>query len=551
MGYLPIIIEEKYIFGGKMKQILCIGLLLMASLMMCTSFTGCCNSDINNIDVYTTYVSSEPSNLDPARGVDVNEGVIQARIFDGLVRYNEKMELVPDLAESWTVSEDGCEYIFNLRENVFFHDGQRFTSADVVFTFDRVLNPKTSSPRTWVLERILGAEDRMNGKSDFTAGLKAIDEHTVSIKLTEPFAPFMSLLTMPACYILPSESKDKFSDPSFFEKPVGTGPFYVVDRVRDSYIYLKANKNYFLGKPKVENFLVRIITENLKAELEFECGSIDMVQLYASNYDRFKAMPEYKDKIADIPAMNVHYIGFNNQAAPFDNPKLRKALNLLVDREKIIKAIFSGRAAPAKGSIPPGISGYTEGDTGICFNPEEGMKMLEELGYNKSNPLSFDLYQKSQQSAFEVTRFFQGEMKKYGINVTIKPMEWSALKDAINKGEAPAFYMNWYGDYPDGENFLNPLFHSKNWGSGGNRARFKNDEVDAMIEEAVKITDEKLRAEAYDKINRKVADLAPWIYLWHSSESYLAGPRVEHIDFYPMFLNDRGMNITLKLNQQN
>lgn len=534
-----------------MKRILCAGLLLIAALTICTSFTGCGVSDLNDIDVFSTYVSSEPSNLDPARGVDVNEGVIQSRIFDGLVRYNEKMELVPDLAESWTISEDGCEYIFNLRKDVTFHNGQRFTSADVVFTFDRILNPKTSSPRTWVVEKILGAEDRMNGKTEYTAGLNAIDPYTVSIRLTEPFAPFMSLLTMPACYILPSESKENFGNPGFFDKPVGTGPFYVADRVRDSYILLKANENYFLGKPKVGNLLVRIITENLKAELEFESNSLDMVQLYSSNYDRFKEKPEYCDKITDIPAMNVHYIGFNNQAAPFNNPKLRKALNLLVDREKIIKAIFSGRAVPAKGSIPPGISGYTDGDTGIGFNPEEGMKMLAELGYSKSNPLEFDLYQKAQQSAFEITRFFQGEMKKYGITVNIKPMEWSALKDAINKGEAPAFYMNWYGDYPDGENFLNPLFHSKNWGSGGNRARFKSDEIDALLDEAVKITDEKLRAEAYDKINRKVVDQAPWIYLWHCSETYLTGPRVEHIDLYPMFLNDRGLNISLRLNQKN
>lgn len=534
-----------------MKRILLVCLPLMTAFISCFSLTGCCNYDSASLDVYTTYVSSEPSNLDPARGVDVNEGVVQSRIFDGLVRYNEKMELVPDLAESWTISEDGCQYTFKLRKNVTFHNGQKFTSADVAFSFDRILDPKTSSPRTWVLERIKGASDRMNGKSGFTEGIKVIDDYTICLTLSEPFAPFMSLLAMPACYILPSGLKDIEDKIAFFDSPSGTGPFYITERVRDSYIHMKANQSYFLGKPKVGNLLVRIITENLKAELEFESGSIDVVQLYPSNYNRFKENPEFSDKIADIPAMNVHYIGFNNQTAPFNNPKLRKALNYFIDREKIIKAIYSGRAVPAKGSIPPGISGYTSKDTGICFNPEKGLKMLAELGYNKSNPLKFDLYQKAQQSTFEVTRFIQGDMKKYGIEINIKPMEWSALKDAINKGEAPAFYMNWYGDYPDGENFLNPLFHSKNWGSGGNRAHFKDEEIDRLLEEAVKITDEKLRAEAYDRINRKVIDQAPWIYLWHCSESYLAGPRVEHIDFYPLFLNDNGMNISIKTNQKN
>lgn len=533
-----------------MKQILCVSLLLTTALVVCSLMTGCCSSGLGNLDVFSTYISSEPSNLDPARGVDVNEAVIQSRIFDGLVRYNEKMELVPDLAESWEISDDGKEYIFNLRKNVKFHNGQQFTSSDVVFSLDRILDPKVASPRTWVLEKILGAEDRMNGNSQHTEGIVALDEYKVSIKLSEAFAPFLCLLTTPACYILPCKSKDEFVNGDFFDKPVGTGPFYVLDRVRDSYIHLAANDNYFLGKPKVGNLFVRIITENLKAELEFESDSIDVVQLYPSNYERFKAMPKYSSRITDIPALNTWYIGFNNQAQPFDNVKLRKALNLLVDREKIIKAIYSGRAVPAIGSIPPGISGYNKKDTGIGFKPNEAIQLLNELGYNEKHPLEFEAFIKSQQSTFEIARFIQGEFKKYGVNMTLKPMEWSALKDAINKGEAKVFFMNWYGDYPDGENFLTPLFHSKNWGAGGNRAHFKDEEIDRLLENAVKITDEKARSEAYDLINRKIVDQAPWIYLWHCSESYVSGPRVENIDFYPMFFCDKGLTISLKKDQQ-
>ncbi len=528
-----------------MKRIICAGLLIFGFLTVITSLTGCCDNSLDNTNVFSTYISSEPSNLDPARGVDVNEAVIQSRIFDGLVRYNEKMELVPDLAESWEISKDGCEYIFKLRQNVTFHNGKKFTSADVVFTLDRILDPKTASPRTWVLEKIDGALDRMNGKTDKTSGIKALDEYRVSIKLKEPFAPFICLLTTPACYILPSESKEAFKGSDFFNKPVGTGPFFVKDRVRDSYIKLEANKDYFLGKPQVDSIFVKIITENLKAELEFECDTIDLLQLYPSNYDRFKAMPKYENRIVDVPALNTWYIGFNNQEAPFNDVRIRKALNYLIDREKIIKAIYSGRAVPAIGSIPPGISGYDSKPTEICFNPEEGKKLLAEAGYNEKNPLKIELYQKAQQSAFEITRFIQGELKNYGVVVELKPMEWSALKDAINKGEAKAFFMNWFGDYPDGENFLYPLFHSKNWGSGGNRAKFKNEEIDKLLDEVVKITDEKLRSQAYDRINRKIVEQAPWIYLWHCSESYVTSPRVKNIDFYPMFFCDKGLNISL------
>lgn len=496
---------------------------------------------------FSSYLSSEPSNLDPARGVDVNEASVQAKVFDGLVRYDENMKLVGNLAESWTSSADGREYIFKLKQNVLFHNGQILTAHDVVFSLDRILDPSVGSPRTWVLEKVEGAAERMRGETEKVVGISAVDDFTVSIKLNASFAPFLSLLTMPACYILPYGSAEAIKDKTFFEKPAGTGPFKIIERVRDSYLKLVVNQAYHDVKPRLAAIEMRIIPENMKAEMEFESGNLDMLQLYPANYDRFKSDPEFASRIADVPALNVFYVGFNNQQAPFDDVRIRRALNMLVDREKIIKAVYQGRAVPANGSIPPGISGYNKDLSDLAYNPEEGRRLLKEAGYSRKNPLSFDLYQRSSQAAFEITRILQGELKKHGVQVNLKPMEWSALKDAVSKGEAPAFYMSWFGDYPDGENFLYPLFHSKNWGSGGNRARFKNEEIDRMIEESVKIQDADRRAEAYDLINRKISGQAPWIYLWHCSESYLTSSKVSNIDYSPMFFCDKG--ITLSVNE--
>lgn len=531
-----------------MKRILfsmvVIGLMAFSANLILNSPARTNTSDGSGI--FCTYLSSEPANLDPARGVDVNEANVQAKIFDGLVRYDEQMKLVSALAESWTVTSDGKEYIFKLREDVHFHNGQKLTAADVVFSLDRVLDPAVASPRTWVLEKVEGAAERMKGASAKVTGITQLDEYRVSIKLVSPFAPFMSLLTMPACYILPHQSSAAITDKSFFEKPVGTGPFKIVERVRDSYIRLVANQAYVGVKPHLAEIELRIIPENMKAEMEFESGNLDLLQLYPSNYQRFRADPDHKTRIHDVPAMNVFYVGFNNQMPPFDDARVRKALNLLIDRQKIIDAVYQGRAVAAKGSIPPGILGYNKEAVGYGYNPEEGLRLLKEAGYTRKNPLSFDIYQKSAQAAFEITRLIQGELKKHNVNVNLKPMEWSALKDSINKGEAPAFYLSWFGDYPDGENFLYPLFHSNNWGSGGNRARFKNSEIDRMIEEAVKIQDADMRAEAYDRINRRVYDQAPWLYLWHCSESYLTSPRVSNIDFSPLFFCDKALTISVK-----
>ncbi|MFZ2958494.1 MAG: ABC transporter substrate-binding protein [Candidatus Ozemobacteraceae bacterium] len=491
-------------------------------------------------------LTSEPANLDPARGVDVNEGCVQAKLFDGLVRFDEKMQLIGDLAESWEITDEGRTYIFKLRKDVTFHDGKPFTARDVVFSFNRLLDPSVKSPRTWVLEKVAGAKERLAGSASEVAGINAPDDVTVKIALVEPFAPFISLLTMPACYILPMDSAAAIADRSFFEKPAGTGPYTMVGRERDSFIRLTANASYHGVKPLIETIELRIIPESMKTEMEFETGNLDLLQLFPSNYDRLAAKPENVGRIKDVPAMNVFYLGLNNQKPPFNDMRVRQALNMLIDRNAIINAVYKGRAVVAKGSIPPGIIGYNASAAGYPFNPKQGTDLLKEAGFDKKHPLKFDLFQKSSQAAFEVTRLIQGEFKKHGVQVTLRPMEWSALKDAIDKGEANAFYLSWYGDYPDGENFLFPVFHSKNWGSGGNRARYKNEAVDGMIATAMRIQDPLKRAEAYAKVNQTVTEEAPWIFLWHLNESYLLGPRIEGIEMSPLFGYDKGLTVTFK-----
>jgi len=498
------------------------------------------------VGIFRGYLTSEPSNLDPAKGVDVSEGTVQAKVFDGLVSYDSKMQLVGNLAESWEIKDEGKTYVFKLRKGVKFHNGQDFTSKDVVFSFNRLMDPSVKSPRTWVLEKVLGAKEKLDGKQTSITGISAIDDFTVQIVLVEPFAPFLSLLSMPAAFILPSGAEEAIKAKTFFEKPFGTGPFRIVDRERDSCISLEANTNYHGVKPSISGIEYRIIPESMKAEMEFESGNIDILQLFPSNYERFKAKEDFAKRIHDVPAMNVFYIGFNNQKPPFNDLRVRKALNMLVNREAIIESVYKGRGIIAHGSIPPGILGYSEKLKGYEYDPERGLALLKEAGFTKKHPLEFELFQKSSQAGLEITRLIQGELARHGVKVILRPLEWSALKEAIDKGEALAFYLSWFGDYPDGENFLFPLFHSKNWGSGGNRARYRNDSIDDMLNSALKIQDPQKRAEAYEQVNRLVVEDAPWLYLWHCSESYLVGPKVEKIEFSPLFSVDKGLSIAMR-----
>lgn len=518
--------------------------LVLAVVGILASHPGDTSTNVSG-GTFRAYLTSEPGNLDPARGVDVNESSVQAKIYNGLVRYDEQMKLVGDLAESWEAQSDGTTFTFKLRPNVKFHNGQTLTSADVLYSFERLLDPTTKSPRTWVLEKVLGAKERLQGLANSVAGLSAPDAMTVKITLTEPFSPFLSLLTMPSCYILPSGSTAEIASKRFFEKPAGTGPFQMVGRERDSYVRLAAFPEYFGQKPQVGVLELRIIPESLKAEMEFESGNLDLLQLHPSNYERFSGRPEYAGRIHDVPAMSVMYVGFNNQKPPFNDVRVRRALNMLIDRQAIIKAVLQGRGVPARGSIPPGISGWSDKLAGYSYNPKKALALLEEAGYSRKRPLTFDLFQKSSQAAFEITRLLQGELKKHGVIVNLRPMEWSALKDSIDKGEATSFYLSWFGDYPDGENFLTPLFHSKNWGSGGNRARYKNENVDSMLTAAMRIQDADKRARAYEEVNRIVVDEAPWLYLWYANESYILGPQVEAMSFSPLFSVDKGLTMKL------
>lgn len=528
-------IRNKIIFTAIVILVI-VGALLFTSLSYKPAATA---------NVFMTYLTSEPGLLDPAKASDVNAATVMAKLYNGLLRYDENMKLVTDLAESYEVSEDSTEFVFRLRPDIYFHNGQKLTAADVAYSFERILDPQTASSRVWVLERLLGAKEKLEGKADYTEGITALDDHTVILKLEEPFAPFLSLLAMPACYVLPSESAASIKNKTFFEKPAGTGPYILEDRVVDNYIKLKTNPAYFAQKPKVDGITIRIILENLRAEIDFERGALDLLQLYPSSYARFRANPKHASRINEIPALNVFYIGLNNQKPPFDNPKVRKALNMFIDRDLIIKELYSGTCTKAIGSIPPGVAGYSPEPNDIAYNPETGLKLLEEAGYNQDNPLKFTIHRRTSQSAAEITQLIQGELQKHGIVVEIQPIEWNAMKEAIEKSETQAFYLSWFGDYPDAENFLYPLFHSKNFGSGGNRAMFKDEEIDKALEEAVKENDETARNAMYSNINAKVADLAPWIYLWHTNETYVTSERVASMKFYPLFFCDKGLTVSL------
>jgi peptide/nickel transport system substrate-binding protein/oligopeptide transport system substrate-binding protein len=486
-------------------------------------------------------LSSNPTTLDPALIVDVTGGAISAKIFNGLVKLDEQLKVVPDIAESWTISRDGRTYTFYLKKGVKFSNGREVTSRDFKYSFERILIAGTKSPNTWILEKIDGARDFMDARAKDVGGIKIDDEHTLRIILEEPFMPFLNLLCMSAAYVIASEDV-QMQGADFSTHPAGTGPFVLKEWRHNQYIKLEARDDYFEGQPKIKGIVYKIIPEDLTAVVEFESGNIDVITIPASEFKKYMKSPEWKGLVSGAPGINTYYLGFNCARPPFNNPVLRNAVSYAIDREKIFNTIYEGRGVPATGPVPLLLRNWPAPDA-YPYSPEKAKSILKKAGY--PGGLNIKIYLTSDQEALDILEVIQDYLMRVGIKAELIQLEWSAYKEAVNAGEPDAFWLSWWADYADAENFLFPLFHSSNFGAGGNRTRYKNTEVDALIEKGQRTTDKKLRDEYYKKAERIIVNESAWVFFWHKTEYTVRHKWVKDYKIYPIYSIDKGMDVGL------
>lgn len=502
-----------------------------------------CGKKVEDEGILRIRLSADVTSLDPALIVDVSGGTVAAKIYNGLVRYNEKMEIIPDLAREWEVSQDGKTYTFKVRSGVKFTNGREVTANDIKYSFRRILDPKTRSPRQWAFDRIVGADEFMAGKTEDVSGLKLLDRYALQITLIEPFAPFIGFLAMPAAYVVPKEEVERWGE-DFGEHPVGTGPFKLLEWRRDEEILLSANRNYFEDPAKIEGIAYRIIPQDLTATAEFTSGGLDIMGIPFAEFSRFVSDSEFAPYILSQSGLNVYYLGLNCSRPPFDRAGVRQALNYAIDKELILATLLKDRGIIAHGSIPPGLPGYSKEIPPYPYDPKKARELLIQEGFG--NGLSMKIYQRTSQEALSITQAVQAQLKEVGIKAEIIQLEWTAYKEIINKGEADAFYLAWLADYPDAENFLFPLFHSSNFGPGGNRARFKDKEIDGLLEKAISTTDSEARTELYKNIEARIHEKTPWVFLWHLKEYTVHQPRVKNLKLYPVYNADKATEIILQ-----
>jgi len=489
-------------------------------------------------------LNANPTTLDPALITDVMGGGIAAKLFNGLIRFNENLAIVPDIAWKWALSSDQRTYTFHLRRDVSFSNGRRVTAEDVQYSFERVLDPKTRAPLTWVLDKIEGAREFMAGKATSVSGIHVKNDHTLEIRLEKPYGPFLSLLAMTTAYVVPREEVEELGQ-DFGTQPTGSGPYILAEWKHGQSIVLSAREDYFESKPRLNGIYYRIIPEDLTAVLEFETGRLDILLIPSAEYRHFTSDPAWRDLVFGRPGLNSYYLGLNCTRPPFNDKRVRKAMNLAIDRQHILNTVFEKRGVLASGPVPPELWKHSARpwSQGYGYDPKTAKALIHDAG---AEGATINIYISADPEVLDIVEVIQEYLAKVGLKAVITQLDWSAFKQAVNEGEADAFWLSWWADYPDPENFLLPLFHSASAGSAGNRTRCDDIQLDRLIEEAQRTVDEKKRYRLYRQAEDRIIENVPWVFMWHKADYFVVQPWVKDFKIYPIYSIDKRMDVSVK-----
>jgi peptide/nickel transport system substrate-binding protein/oligopeptide transport system substrate-binding protein len=512
---------------------------LLAAVLL--FYVSCAPSDRAEGYLYLR-LSTNPTTLDPALIVDVQGATIAAKLFNGLVRLQDSLEVAPDIAERWEISGDGMRYRFFLRPGVTFENGREVHARDVKYSFERVLDPNTRSPNTWLFDRVEGASAFRQGIAADVAGFRVLGDYVFEVRLKRAFSPFLRILTMSAAYIVPREEVERYRA-DFSSNPRGTGPFVLKEWLPHQRIVLDSRRGYFGESARVAGIVYRIVPEDLTAISEFELGNLDILSLPASSYAKFRDDDVWRSRLRASEGLNTYYLGLNASKPPFSSRDLRRAVASAIDREKILKTFYEGRGRLAQGPVPDLLRTWAvvgESRDALRYDPSAARSAVGRL---MPKGVEAKMYVSADQEVVDLAEIIQASLLKIGMNVRIVQLEWSAFKEALNRGEPDMFWLSWWADYPDAENILFPLFHSSNLGPAGNRTWYVNKEVDALIEEGQHAADESVRDAAYRGAEEAVVSDVPWVPFWHKTEYFIVQPALGGFRTYPIYTMDKGTEL--------
>ena len=486
--------------------------------------------------------------LDPSQARDKTMIWPALQLFNGLVQMNDQLEVIPAIAHSWEITGNGTVYTFFLRRDVFFHDhrifpggkGRVVTAFDVEYSFNRILDPRIASPGRWVFNML---DTRIENRQ----GFQAVNDSVFRIWLTEPFPPFLGILTMPYCSVLPRELLDH-TEVDISVEPVGTGPFYFKQWRRDEKLVLLKNPNYFefdsAGNrlPYLDGVSISFIRDKQSEFMEFLLGNIDFLSgLHAVYKDELTTRngnlnPKYKDRfILDTqPYLNTEYLGFLSDpaspelsASPVNDINFRKAVNFGFDRSKMLKYLRNNMGTPANyGFLPAGLPFHNQRDVkGYDYNPDSARYYLTKAGYPPGTRVP-EVSLTTTSDYLDLCEFIQYELSRFGIRINLEVATGGAYRNKMANGHLLFFRGSWIADYPDPENYLS-LFYSPNRSPAGpNYTRFGNESYDSLYQKSLQTSDPMIRAELNTRMDQFITENAVVVPLFYD----------EVVRFYPIFI---------------
>ena len=473
---------------------------------------------------------ADPPTLDPAQATDTTSSAVIRQLFDTLVELDERLEPRPALAERWTVSADRRLYTFWLRPGLRFHNGRVMTAADVKFSFERAARGK----RPWVFEKVTGAREYIRGGAGGIPGLRAVDDRTVTLQLDRPFAPFLSLMAYDAASIVPREAAERLG-PAFASRPVGSGAFRLREWVRDDRVVLEAFTDHFRGAPWLDRIVFRVIPAEITRFNEYRTGHLDVSDIPTGHCRAVKADPAFKGHMAVWPTLGTHAVRFNVEKPPFGNLGVRLAVAHAIDSTAVVDGLLEGCVIAGKGILPPALPGYNPRVTAPGFDRARARRLLTAAGFPDGRglppiPYHFNTGDLNQR----IAEWLQAQLKEIGVKLELRRLDWAAHIKVVDEGAAAMFRQGWIADYPDPENFLTVLFHSRNVGAAGNTSRYRNPELDRRVDEADAMPPGPARFRRYHEAEQRILDDALWITLYHYSSRALIRPSVRGLERSPL-----------------
>ncbi len=483
----------------------------------------------------------DPVTLDPACASDAGSAEYIVEIFSGLVSFDRDLNLIPDIAEKWDTSADGTVYTFHLRTNVLFHDAsRRVTADDFKFSMERALNPDTLSTVGEVyLDDIVGADEFISGGADEVTGIKVIDDNTLEITIKEASSVFLEKLSYPTGYVV---DRREVQDSTCFEgaewtlTPNGTGPFRMANWELGQRIELEPNDGFYL-EPKPSLAKVTYILSGGSALTMYENDEIDLTGVGINDIESIRdPNNELNKELVESESLDVYYIGFNVEEPPFDDPKVRLALSMAIDKELLADEILAGLVDPAQGILPPGMPGYNPGLEGIEFDPEGARDLLNDAGgpeVLQDIVLLTPGRGASPGDVLEAIVAMWTENLQLDFDIPIEQEDLGLFLRDIDESNFAMFSLGWIADYPDPQNFLDIKLRST---SANNETGYSNSEVDDLLEQALNEADEAKREELYQQAEQLIVDDAPWIPLYHGKASALIKPYVKGYEIPPFVI---------------